>query len=179
MPGGKPFACKNTMCTAESEASEKSDKVCKIRLQDKQQQSDYDRAVSKHGPTQNTKRSKNTQWPQKNIQTYTVALIFALAACAPQAKTIASEVFDTVIEGGRVMDPETNYDAIANIGIRQGIITRISIARLKGNRRIDAKGLVVSPGFIDIHSHNRGWVTNSAFSMESQCDSTSKQALTS
>ena len=51
------------------------------------------------------------------------------------------------------MDPETNYDAIANIGIRHRRITPVSMARLKGNRRIDAKGLVVSPGFIDIHSH--------------------------
>ena len=90
---------------------------------------------------------------RKTIQTYAVSLIFALAAFAPQAKTITSEVFDTVIEGGRVMDPETNYDAVANIGIRQGKITCISTSRLKGNRRIDAKGLVVSPGFIDIHSH--------------------------
>jgi hypothetical protein len=54
--GGKPFACKNTMCSAESEASEKSVNVCKIWLQDKQQESSYDRAVSMHGPTQNTKR---------------------------------------------------------------------------------------------------------------------------
>ena len=90
---------------------------------------------------------------RKTIQTYAVSLIFALAAFARQAKTITSEVFDTVIEGGRVMDPETNYDAVANIGIWQGKITRISTAHLKGNRRIDAKGLVVSPGFIDIHSH--------------------------
>ena len=90
---------------------------------------------------------------RKTIQTYAAALIFALVAFAPQARTITSEVFDTVIEGGRVMDPETNYDAIANIGIRQGTIARISTDRLKGNRRIDAKGLVVSPGFIDIHSH--------------------------
>ena len=90
---------------------------------------------------------------RKTIQTYAVSLIFALAALASQAKTITSEVFDTVIEVGRVMDPETNYDAIANIGIRQGTIARISTDRLKGNRRIDAKGLVVSPGFIDIHSH--------------------------
>ena len=90
---------------------------------------------------------------RKTIQTYAVSLIFALVAFAPQAKIITSEVFDTVIEGGRVMDPETNYDAVANIGIRQGKITRISTAHLKGNRRIDAKGLLVSPGFIDIHSH--------------------------
>ena len=90
---------------------------------------------------------------RKTFQTYAVSLIFALVAFAPQAKIITSEVFDTVIEGGRVMDPETNYNAVANIGIRQGKITRISAARLKGNRRIDAKGLVVSPGFIDIHSH--------------------------
>ena len=89
----------------------------------------------------------------KTIQTYTIALTFALAAFAPQAKIITSEVFDTVIASGRVMDPETNYDAIANIGIRQGKIARISTDRLKGNRHIDATGLVVSPGFIDIHSH--------------------------
>ena len=78
---------------------------------------------------------------KKTIQTYAVSLIFALAALASQAKTITSEVFDTVIEGGRVMDPETNYDAVANIGIRQGPITRVSTTRLNGNRRIDAKGL--------------------------------------
>ena len=59
VPGGKPFACKNTTCSAESEASEKSDNVCKIRLQDKQQLSGYDRAVSVHGPAQNTRRDEN------------------------------------------------------------------------------------------------------------------------
>lgn len=90
---------------------------------------------------------------RKTIQNSAVALIFALAASTAQAKTITSEVFDTVIEGGRVMDPETNFDAIANIGIRQGKITRISSDQLKGNHRINAEGLVVSPGFIDIHSH--------------------------
>jgi N-acyl-D-aspartate/D-glutamate deacylase len=51
------------------------------------------------------------------------------------------------------MDPETNFDGIANIGIRRGKITHISTERLKANRIIDARGLVVSPGFIDIHSH--------------------------
>ena len=87
------------------------------------------------------------------IQRYAVALTFALMASMAQAKTITSDVFDTVLEGGRVMDPETNFDGIANIGIRRGKITHISTERLKANRIIDASGLVVSPGFIDIHSH--------------------------
>ena len=90
---------------------------------------------------------------RNTIQTYAVALTFALMASMAQAKTITSDVFDTVIEGGRVMDPETNFDGIANIGIRRGKITHISTERLKANRIIDARGLVVSPGFIDIHSH--------------------------
>lgn len=90
---------------------------------------------------------------RNTIQTYAVALTFALMPSMAQAKTITSDVFDTVIEGGRVMDPETNFDGIANIGIRRGKITHISTERLKANRIIDARGLVVSPGFIDIHSH--------------------------
>ena len=90
---------------------------------------------------------------RNTIQTYAVALTFALMASMAQAKTITSDVFDTVIEGGRVMDPETNFDGIANIGIRRGKITHISTERLQANRIIDARGLVVSPGFIDIHSH--------------------------
>ena len=90
---------------------------------------------------------------RNTIQTYAAALTFALMASMAQAKTITSDVFDTVIEGGRVMDPETNFDGIANIGIRRGKITHISTERLKANRIIDASGLVVSPGFIDIHSH--------------------------
>ena len=90
---------------------------------------------------------------RNTIQTYAVALTFALMASTAQAQIITSDVFDTVIEGGRVMDPETNFDGIANIGIRRGKITHISTERLKANRIIDARGLVVSPGFIDIHSH--------------------------
>jgi len=90
---------------------------------------------------------------RKIIRACLVACCCFSAASSIHGRTITSDVFDTVIEGGRVMDPETNYDAIANVGIRQGKITRISTARLKGNRRIDAKGLVVAPGFIDIHSH--------------------------
>jgi len=68
--------------------------------------------------------------------------------------TIASaQQFDLVLEGGRVMDPETGMDAIRNVGIRDGKIVRISSEALAGRRTIHATGLVVAPGFIDVHQH--------------------------
>ena len=69
------------------------------------------------------------------------------------AKTYTSELYDTVIIGGRVMDPETLTDRVANVGIRKGQIARITDDAIKGKSTIDASGLVVAPGFIDIHSH--------------------------
>jgi N-acyl-D-aspartate/D-glutamate deacylase len=68
--------------------------------------------------------------------------------------TIASaQQYDLVLEGGRVMDPETGMDAIRNVGIREGKIVRISSEALTGRRTIHATGLVVAPGFIDLHQH--------------------------
>ena len=68
--------------------------------------------------------------------------------------TIASaQQYDLVLEGGRVMDPETGMDAIRNIGIREGKIVRISSEALTGRRTLHATGLVVAPGFIDLHQH--------------------------
>jgi cytosine/adenosine deaminase-related metal-dependent hydrolase len=64
-----------------------------------------------------------------------------------------AETFDLVIKGGRVMDPETSYDAVANIGIADGRIAVITAEEISGDEAIDAKGLVVAPGFIDTHFH--------------------------
>ncbi len=64
-----------------------------------------------------------------------------------------AQEFDLVIKNGRVMDPETGFDQIANVGINNGFITEISTADLDGTREIDATGHVVAPGFIDYHSH--------------------------
>ncbi len=61
--------------------------------------------------------------------------------------------YDLVISGGRVMDPESNLDAVRNVGIRDGKVAAISISPLPGKSTIDAKGLVVAPGFIDLHEH--------------------------
>jgi dihydroorotase len=63
--------------------------------------------------------------------------------------------FDIVIANGRVMDPASGVDAIRNVGIRAGKIAAISADPLAGHTVLDAKGLVVAPGFIDLHSHGQ------------------------
>lgn len=65
------------------------------------------------------------------------------------------EPYDLVILGGRVIDPETGLDAVRNVGIRQGTIEIITQQTLDGKRVIDAEGLVVAPGFIDLHEHGQ------------------------
>ena len=63
--------------------------------------------------------------------------------------------YDLVITNGRVMDPESGLDAVRNVGISGGKIRAISSNVLKGKQTIDAKGLVVAPGFIDLHQHGQ------------------------
>jgi N-acyl-D-aspartate/D-glutamate deacylase len=63
--------------------------------------------------------------------------------------------YDVVIANGRVMDPESGLDAVRNVGISGGKIRAISSGPLKGKQTIDAKGLVVAPGFIDLHQHGQ------------------------
>jgi N-acyl-D-aspartate/D-glutamate deacylase len=64
-------------------------------------------------------------------------------------------VFDIVISNGRVMDPESGLDAIHNVGIRDGKIAEISDQPLQGKQTLDVRGLVVAPGFIDLHEHGQ------------------------
>jgi len=66
-----------------------------------------------------------------------------------------SETYDVVILNGRVMDPESGLDAVRNVGVKAGKITAISDRALQGTTTIDAKGLVVAPGFIDLHEHGQ------------------------
>jgi len=53
------------------------------------------------------------------------------------------------------MDPESGLDAVRNVGIRGAKIMAISSSRLEGKQTIDAQGLVVAPGFIDLHEHGQ------------------------
>ncbi|MFM7067449.1 MAG: amidohydrolase family protein [Gammaproteobacteria bacterium] len=78
-----------------------------------------------------------------------ILLFLGLLLAAPAG----AESYDVVLAGGRVMDPETGLDATRHVGIRQGRIVRISTTPLAGTRVIDVQGLVVAPGFIDLHQH--------------------------
>ena len=60
-----------------------------------------------------------------------------------------------IIKGGRVIDPESGLDAIRNVGVSGGRIESITDADLTGDETIDAAGMVVAPGFIDLHSHGQ------------------------
>jgi hypothetical protein len=64
-------------------------------------------------------------------------------------------VYDVVLIGGRVIDPETKLDAVRNVGIINNRIAQISSEPMQGKEIIDVKGLVVAPGFIDLHVHGR------------------------
>ena len=77
--------------------------------------------------------------------------ILGLSGCAPSETE--SDFYDVVLHGGRVMDPESGLDAVRNVGIRDGRIEAIGEDTLHGTRTIDATGLVVAPGFIDLHVH--------------------------
>ena len=81
-----------------------------------------------------------------------VAMVFFLCY---KLEAQSKQVFDIVLLGGRVIDPETKLDAIRNIGILNGRIASISTNALVGKEMIDVKGLVVAPGFIDMHVHGR------------------------
>ena len=68
---------------------------------------------------------------------------------------VSAQQYDLVLAGGRVIDPATNLEAVRNIGIRAGRIAAVSASPLSGASTVDAAGLVVAPGFIDLHSHGQ------------------------
>ena len=70
------------------------------------------------------------------------------------AATQAQE-FDVVLSRGRVMDPASGLDAVRDIGIRSGKIAAVSETPLRSRTVVDASGLVIAPGFIDLHSHGQ------------------------
>ena len=75
---------------------------------------------------------------------------------------VEGESADVVLNGGRIIDPETGFDRVGNVALRDDVIVAISDTPVAGARQIDAAGLVIAPGFIDMLSYQPnaapGWV---------------------
>ncbi len=84
-----------------------------------------------------------------------VLLVASVGMAAGSGPSNGTETYDLVIASGRVMDPESGLDAVRNVGIRGGKIAVISVGPIIGKRTIEAGGLVVAPGFIDLHQHGQ------------------------
>jgi N-acyl-D-aspartate/D-glutamate deacylase len=91
-----------------------------------------------------------TRPTRRHVRSHVRSLaVLALIGCS------RGPTYDLVIANGRVMDPESGLDAGGNVGIRNGKVEEISGKMLKGTRTIDATGLVVAPGFVDLHEHGQ------------------------
>ena len=89
--------------------------------------------------------------------TRTAVLAFAsvMAAGGIGCSRAPASTYDLVIANGRVIDPATRLDAVRHVGIGHGKVEAVSDAPLHGTRAIDATGLIVAPGFIDLHEHGQ------------------------
>jgi N-acyl-D-aspartate/D-glutamate deacylase len=66
-----------------------------------------------------------------------------------------STVYDLVLSGGRVIDPESGLDSVRNVGISGDTVRAVGEQPLPAATTVDATGLVVCPGFVDLHSHSQ------------------------
>ena len=81
------------------------------------------------------------------LRTFIATGVLLLVACGQ-----APQPYDVAMNNGRLIDPESRLDAVRPLGIRAGKIAAISETPLKAENVVDARGLLVSPGFIDLHS---------------------------
>src|SRR5881628_2984341 len=95
-----------------------------------------------------------------------VGLLLLLQLATPPALSPPNAVYDRVILGGRVMDPASKLDAVRNIGLLGGRIAVITTQTIRGRDTIDARRLVVAPGFIDLHAHGQTPETYRFYSLD-------------
>jgi dihydroorotase len=86
---------------------------------------------------------------------FACACVLAISSAVPfgASSLAAQDEYDVVLAGGRVIDPESGLDQVRNLGISGGKIRAISERPLKGRTSFNCAGLVLAPGFIDLHAH--------------------------
>jgi dihydroorotase len=101
----------------------------------------------------------------RSIRTVAFAVLLASTSfAAPQAQPAASPPaqapqasveFDFLVKGGHVIDPKNGLDAVRDVGVRAGRIAAVAsnIAATRALKTVDASGLHVTPGLVDIHVH--------------------------
>ena len=103
---------------------------------------------------------------RRRIGALALAVACAVAGCSGGDPALmepvasAREAHDLVIAGGRVIDPESGLDAVRHVGIQDGTVVAISEDPLEGSATVDAAGLVVAPGFVDLHAHGQDPASN-------------------
>src|SRR5881392_1019933 len=86
----------------------------------------------------------------------------------------AQETYDIVIANGNAIDGSGGRRWLADVGIRSGKIAAIGdLSKAARKRTIDANGLIVAPGFIDMHNHS-----DTAVISEPKCESMIRQGVT-
>jgi len=87
--------------------------------------------------------------PTKHVEIVRIFLLLAFA------RMLSAQTYDVVLQGGRVLDPESGLDGVRNIGIIGNRIAAVSTRPIQGKVIVNATGLDVAPGFIDLHSHGQ------------------------
>lgn len=83
------------------------------------------------------------------------AVLLAVALALSTGCSRQEPVYSLVLKNGRVIDPETGLDGYRDVAIEDGRIVAISEEALQGEEAVSLEGLVVAPGFIDLHAHGQ------------------------
>lgn len=89
------------------------------------------------------------------MKIYLYALVVLLTFSFGQKKKLSTNTYDIVIENARVIDPETCTDQVLNVAISEDKIAVLSTRKLLGEKMINGRGKILSPGFIDLHAHGQ------------------------
>ncbi len=90
----------------------------------------------------------------RNTGIVIAGVILSVFAVSGNCETVVRD-YALVLENGRVIDPESGLDAVRSVAISEGRIAAISTSRLAGETVVDATGLVVAPGFVDLRAHGQ------------------------